>query len=887
MATQLFQPFYNGAAGETNVSPDRLALIALLPGESTAAAQARMRANSYTIQQYPVLGLPGAPGRNTIGLSATMRYSTDNSGTLRIDGQSAFGYSAYQMSIRRQDGVAMSLSNADNPSLQSDVFYPSSPQFDWTLYNVPQVPIVLTFKKGFETKEVPLIVTSTAPVGITSANPVTTSSAAPTTSSSPGVTAFSRVAIIGNSFTDYTGGRGYQASDAAHDYKHILTGYFQTLNSGVQVKSMADLSGQGIGDGPYWEGLRGNNLDGGLARFDVAKNFLAGSDNGANTLLIIRLGDNVPDATQNFGSNFLGLIQYIKASGSKVLVTSAAFPNKGDVNTAMQTVANAQNYTYVNLQGLPGINAGDANHANDTGMQNIADAIWAAIPHSTTSSTPITSSSPQQTSPYYAYGFGEGSYEQLVTSAPFIPTNNQYSSWPLGNTTQYLDNGIVRFGIGKSIGGAIKHIGMSGGGMNWVNTNAAGYPTTFEGQPAPDTGRSGGWSMYGTPGHNYLSNTNPQQNTNRHYDTGRNPVHGGSVYQDHSPITFFERKTVQGYGEVMYCRSIPYIWAFEGILADCTYHCWWWLEGNNTRYFTILDNQANDPLNQLLFQGSQQEGPFIYTTGNLYKHYIYDGLNPKSGGSLRDVSRTEVGLDSRPYTATEPWIASVDTNNNGVVLLSQHNSRMMGGQFVAFEGNEFSNESSYINSAQMMNWDVRQCTAFGGYIWAGSLQGFRNWYNQSNVQYRPFSFYFGQHNTCGWWSTDTPAKWNSSDRYEFTFGRPDGGGGNFCPPYGIYPASSIPTMYIDAAFSGGISKMDIRWNRTDQDDNQSNQANQVTTIDVIGDGQRRLYPVQMQGKAGWNNFIASMRFAPRLGDTPSPSWKMVPYYIGNVNPTTN
>lgn len=715
--------------------------------------------------------------------------------------------------------------------------------------------------------------------------------------------AYNRVLFIGNSILyhpavpslGWYNNNGMAASGPTKDFFYLTQSYLRTLNPNVDCRKWGNFPGTSEAEGGYWEANYWQ-LDGGLSRYNAIADWKP-------DLIILRLSENIVDTSHDLFGNLGQLIDKLKSQNPacQVIVTNSVWGQVVQSNT-MQQFAVSRSYPFVDLfdmwtadpgnQGQPASNnpyyarstgqyadAGVAKHPSDAGMALIANRIIAKIPGGTV--TPPSNGNGGGT--YFSNGYGEGTVAQLMASAPFIPSNNQIDNWNYASQPiQYLDNGIIRFGIGRSIGGEIQHLGLSNGGKNWINTYKESG-SRFQGLKAPDTGRAGGWSLYGTPGHFYRENGQNTGDITIGDDTGWNPVQGGSRFQNRSEITWYEKRNVAGYGDVLYTKTRPFQWSMDNIAANLDIHCYWWLEGNNVRYFSIIDNYRND--NQRIYHGSQQEGPFIYTTGDLWHHKLYNGNNPGTGGGLTDISRNAPGLDSKLPVATEPWIASLNGQDNGVILLSQHNPRMMGGQFNEFDGDEFSLAASYINSAQMMNMDVNVATAFGGYIWAGSLSGFRNWYNnnQYQVAFRPFSFNFVSGVTCGWWTSDTEAKFNSENRYEFTFGNSQGGGGNFNPPYGIYKASDIPTLYIKGKFSG-ISQIDIRWNRNDQDDNQSNAAEQVTTLNVIGDGQERTYSVQMAGKNGWNNYIGSMRIGPHLGSSVSTNQKFVPTYIGKNNP---
>lgn len=492
-------------------------------------------------------------------------------------------------------------------------------------------------------------------------------------------------------------------------------------------------------------------------------------------------------------------------------------------------------------------------------------------------------------SAYFSNGFGEGSTDQLMAYAPFVPSTNQYSSWPTGNTVQYIDDGTTKIGFGKPIGGAIIHISY-GGGANLVNTNFNDNGT-FEGNEAPDTGRSGGWSMYGNPGNGY---TEGGQSTSVYFDTGFNWVHGGSVYKNYSPITWYERRTVAGFGEVVYIRTVPYQWALVNIPGKGVFHNWYWIDSNHViRYYTIIENNRDDT--QRVYEFRQQEGPFIYPIAPLWHHYVYAGTAPGTSGSLTAINPEEPEECGCPNnlkfgtqtTASEGYVASVSDAGQALVLIPQHNSNFHTFQVLSRGGDNNSNASSYINSATNMNFDENSTTAFGGYVYAGAWSGFRSWFNAAGITRPGFSWSFGTRQMAGWYPQNSEAKYNGDNRYQFRFVRAGGTGfgGLFFSPINIYKPSEIPYIYIKGKFSN-VSKILIRWYKSGQTELQALQAigGQTRYWDVIGDGVERTYAIPMSGVTNWDGIISQIRISLPEDATANYNQTFVPTYIGNVNP---
>ncbi|MCX6216496.1 hypothetical protein [Spirosoma sp.] len=521
----------------------------------------------------------------------------------------------------------------------------------------------------------------------------------------------------------------------------------------------------------------------------------------------------------------------------------------------------------------------------------------AAARRTFTVSTTTTTPPPVTTTAYFRDGFGEGSVSQLMLSAPFTPnfsdaSSNQYSSLPLGNQTMYIQNANIKFGIGKALGGAIKWLSI-GNGENLVNTNADGYKGVFEGLPAPDGGRSGGWSMYGTPGHDFHDNG---MSTSEYFDTGMNWVHGGSTYHDMSKITWYEKRNISGYGEVMYCRGVPRQWAIRNSYGQTVYHCWWWLEGNSVRYFSILENNRTDT--QMIYQGRQQEAPFIFPIAKMWHHKVpvpggiqtITPVPPVEGSGTDGVRWTDI------YAASAHWFGAVNDNDIGIFNIPQFNSRFQGSISQAISGDEFSNATSYNNSAAMMQWADLPGTnvAFSGAFYAGSLTNFLNWYDNSGFTYTKFDWSFGQNQTAGWWSENGAAKFiNNRYALNIGYGRPGDNGtplegqtvhfAALASPFGTWPASTIPTIYIKGTFPPNITSYVLKWKKCGMD----NSPEYTKTFSVNNSGTEQTVAIPMSGVSNWDGQIANIRI--QMADFLQPtsgSELFVPSYIGNINPNS-
>ncbi|GAB4042172.1 SGNH/GDSL hydrolase family protein [Spirosoma litoris] len=857
------------------------------------------------------------PGSTTVSAPswiAGMRYSY-SAPLLTLEAAGDIG----AMKFERLDGTPFTVSNPNGVQVSSGNYYGYGTLSDqapydkqWKLFYNNTAPLRVTVQRASATTSTFSYTVTPVPGAdrvVLSTNTVVTNPVS-----------YSRVFVVGNSITHTHYRRngesaptperdnGMDASSPAQDYLHILTNYLKTLNASVDVREFASFENYtvptggwrfDVGDGPRWEGtywdlnVSTDIFKGGLGRYQPITDWMP-------DLIIIRIGENVLNLEHDFKTALKALIDKLKEKNPscRVIITTSVWQEGNqqqvDVSNLLKDVASERSYTLVELAGIAGSKLGTLNHPNDPAMQTIADRIWTGIgatpPTSTTTTNPPTTA-------YFANGFGEGSVSQLMGSAPFTPdftnpANNQYSGWGTGNVYQYISDGVVKLGISK-MGGALTHLSLVGG-KNWVNTNADGSTGVYENTTGwPDPGRSGFWSMYGNPGHNYQQGG---ESTSQYYDTGFNVVQGGSVYKNYSQVTWYEKRTVPGYGEVMFTRSTPVQWALHNKTSGVTYYNYFWIDANHVpRYFTIIDNQRTDTQRTYMFR--QSEAPFIYTTADLYHHYVYTGSAPGTSGSVTSINPdapVECGCpDNHKWgtqtTTSEGWVASMNDDNKGIVLVPQHNSNFNTFQVLSRSGDEFSNATSYIESAQNQNFDENSTTAYSGYIYVGTMSGFRSWFNSAGITRPGFDWKFGVRTMNGWWSQDSEAKFNSDNRYQFRFARTDtdgqGFGGYFFAPYGIYKPAEIPKIYVQGKFTN-VSKILIRWYKAGQTELQALQApgGQFKTLDVIGDGVERTYTLDMTGVTNWNGIISTIRITNPEDATGHYNQTFVPSYIGSKNP---
>lgn len=720
----------------------------------------------------------------------------------------------------------------------------------------------------------------------------------------PPTPTYNRVLVVGNGITyqgpiallDWSGGRGMAASAGNKDYLFYLRTRLANQNPNVDVRELRDFPGLSATEGAYWE----QNYT------SYTLNRLADVKAWNPDLIILRLGENVVESqitANNFQQKYTDLVKYLKGNSTTVILTTAVW-NMGVLSSLIRQIAGQNNWgladfapmwttaAYYGTSGYESI--GLNQYPNDAGHLEIANRIWNVI-----APTVNNPSAPQS----MEGGFAQGTFTELLQFAPFIPDTNQESSWG-ANSVQLITNGTLEYGILKSIGGIGYWLAEVSTGENLINTyklaGSDGTKTQGGNHPlGPDTGRSMyGHSFYGTPDQQYIrsgQNTkfycNPT-NGNPCDDTGMNQNPGGSrfgnlpPYTDRSQILFFQRKEVEGKGDVLYVKTPGKQWSMNGVEAEIMHHTWWWLEGRVVKCFHITENNRPATDGQKWY-GREQEAPGIYPIAPLNAHYVYKGNAPFTGGAPTRFDQFEFNgggsSQAKRSYSTEHWVgAERPGGGTGIYIFTPYNSRFANNQFLSLFGDMNSNAASYISSALMMDGDSPATVAMQSYFYVGSRTQFRTWLNGENIPLRPLKFNFAGGKLQGCYGSDAPVRiqngrvvWYNGTRTTDINSQVTQSKGKFIFPSVAWKASTIQKIYVNMAVTG-VSQLTLSWMQVGQENetyysgfnnpdgspiNISVANRQRINVNVIGDGQFRTYEIAVTDSPYWENYIQLLEFS--------------------------
>src|SRR6185312_5654762 len=247
----------------------------------------------------------------------------------------------------------------------------------------------------------------------------------------------------------------------------------------------------------------------------------------------------------------------------------------------------------------------------------------------------------------------------------------------------YLDNGVIRLGVDLNLGGAITYLSRSGTEQNLVNSH--------------DFGRQIQMSYYSGPVPFTVPGKQPKPEWK---NLGWNPSQVGDAFGNPSRVLAHTNN-----GKQLYVKCVPMQWPLEDVPGDCTFECWFELDGAAVRARCRLTNNRSD---HTQYPARGQELPAVYTNGPWYKLMTYIGDKPFTGDALARIRKTDKGLWT-PWIATECWAALVDDNDFGLGIFEPGCGAFNGGFFdKPHKGGPRDNPTGYIAPTpnEIIDWNI-------------------------------------------------------------------------------------------------------------------------------------------------------------------------------------
>ena len=179
---------------------------------------------------------------------------------------------------------------------------------------------------------------------------------------------------------------------------------------------------------------------------------------------------------------------------------------------------------------------------------------------------------------------------QSYTLADTDTSSQENMSW--------LDNGQIRLGANLDIGGSITYLADVNTKENLIN----GY----------DWGRQIQMSFYCGP---IPFVPKGKQVKEAWKGLGWNPIQSGDCFGHRSKVLEHTNN-----GTTLYVRCIPMHWPLNNVPGQCTFECWYTLDGRTVKVRCRLNNQRDD---KTQYPGRSQELPAVYTNGPWHKLMTY------------------------------------------------------------------------------------------------------------------------------------------------------------------------------------------------------------------------------------------------------------------------
>jgi len=465
-----------------------------------------------------------------------------------------------------------------------------------------------------------------------------------------------------------------------------------------------------------------------------------------------------------------------------------------------------------------------------------------------------------------------------------------------GSDLKFIENDSIKVGFRYSVGGSICWISMKYGpfaGQNMINA-------VVKENGIIDKGREMQTALYATPARGYIQNGKNTATAGFSFDTGLDPVQGGSSGPWFDPSIILSSAIVStGDRGAVFCVKVrPMIWGVQNEPAPFIFEKEIWLVGNRAIVgqklrVTVEDRPAGS--SQPQYSALEQEEDCIYTVAPMTDHKTVIGAPGVNGPTVdRFPQNWATDRFSPTYYSSENWVGSyLPGGGVGITAYSKDDAAVRTGQFTGTEGSAEDEASSYIKLAPQMNYDNPGVYSSEMYVIAGTMTQAR--WAINNVlpgRNQSFNFDFSQDNH-RWFNTNCKG-YKRAGFWEYTIGdlNQDGGHfGQFCSPARSWNANTLTKVQFDMAVSGGVTRLWFEYKKPGGYDGDSN--NNRVAISVIPDGVRRIYTVQTSSLPNWTggaNVISRVALkairnaeAPSEPETPN-SANIKVYRIGsNLN----
>jgi hypothetical protein len=300
-------------------------------------------------------------------------------------------------------------------------------------------------------------------------------------------------------------------------------------------------------------------------------------------------------------------------------------------------------------------------------------------------------------------------------------------------------------------------------------------------------------------------------------------------------------------GRTIYTKVIP-CEDISSTLCTRTLETWVTLDANTVHVRNRLTETGRGNVG---FIPHPQELPAVYTTGDAYRLFTYDGDAPFTAAPIREITDDRGGffVPGPTFLATEHWAALVNDEGFGVGLFNPQLTRFSG-----IPGNEYAAQYGWVNGyVAASTTEVLDSTPVYSYDYTlvvGNLDEIRAYAARHRPDPRPK--YLFRLNRQHWWEV------NASDSARSVNGAlrlyPDRSDPQLYGPETSFPASSVRALYVRGAWHTKQNTAQLFWNVGGGFD-----GDHVTTFYVVPDAGFHTYRIPLLGNNGWSGTIRGLR----------------------------
>lgn len=411
----------------------------------------------------------------------------------------------------------------------------------------------------------------------------------------------------------------------------------------------------------------------------------------------------------------------------------------------------------------------------------------------------------------------------------------------LADRMSYLDNGTIRLGVNRDLGGAI----------TWLSRSGSGAPNLINNH---DWGRQVQMSFYSGPVPYAPGGKQPHK---AWMGLGWNPIQSGDVFNNRSRVLEHRND-----GKTIYVKCVPMHWPLDNVPGECTFECWIELKGSTASVRSRLSNAR--VADKAQYPARYQELPAVYTNSPWWRWMTYAGDQPFTGGALTQVKRRLQEGGWAHTLVAENWAALVNDDQWGVGVYAPGVFQFSGG-FAGEPKSPGSGSTGYLSPIhrEILDWNIDY--EYRYVLIVGSLSEIRQWVYQNAPRPALPAWRFEADRQHWWYHNARDAGWPIRGELAITSEQRTV---QLFSPESFWPAEKAPRLYLEAAFGAQPQSVRIFWKRQDEPKFSPAKSAPLT---VAGDGQNRLYEADLSACPEYKGAITALRIdvigASEKGDT--------------------